>query len=57
MLLVLVMLYVRYAHLGLHIGVGVKGRTTCIWYFGCSFAYATTMRCAGFKLSFGIIVS
>ena len=51
----LVMPHVRHAHLGLHIGVSLKGTTTRIWSFGFGFACAITMRCAGFKLSFAII--
>ena len=47
--------HVRHAHLGLVIAVSLKGRTTCIWSFGCGFACATTMGCAGFKLKFGMI--
>ena len=42
--------------LGLHIKVTLEGRTTRIWYFGCGFACATTIGCAGFRLSFGIII-
>ena len=42
-LLPLVMPYVRYMHLGLYIGVNLKGRTTHIWSFGCSFACAIGM--------------
>ena len=49
-LLYLVMPQVRHAYLDLHIGVGLKGGTTCIWSFGCGFAYATTIRYTGFKL-------
>ena len=41
--------------LGLHIAVSSKGRTR-IWSFGCGFAYATTIRCAGFRLLFGTII-
>ena len=55
MLLPLVMPHVRHAHLGLHIAISLKVRTTRIWSFGCGFACATTMGCAGFKLPFGII--
>ena len=40
----------------LHIGVSLKGRTTSIWSFGCSFTCATIIECAGFELSFGIII-
>ena len=56
MLLPFFMLYVRHACLGLHIAVSLKGRTTCIWYFGCSFTCATAMGCTGFRLLFGIII-
>ena len=56
MLLPLVMLHVRYVHLDLHTALILKGRTTHIWSFGCVFACATTMGCAGFNLSFGIII-
>ena len=56
MLLPLVMLHIRHACLGQHIAVSLKGRTTHIRSFGCGFACATTMGCAGFKLLFGIII-
>ena len=56
MLLPFVMLHVRHAHLGLHIGVSLKGRTTRIWSFCCSFAYANTIGHAYFELLFGIII-
>ena len=49
-----IMPHVRYAHLGLYIGVILKVRATRIWSFGCGFTCATTIGCAGFKLSFGI---
>ena len=55
-LLPLVMPHVRHAHLGLYIAVILKGRTTCIWSFGCSFAFATAMGCSGFRLLFGTIL-
>ena len=55
-LLPLKVLHVRYAQLGLYIGVRLEGRTTRIWYFGCGLACATTMGCSGFKLSFGTII-
>ena len=55
-LLPLLIPHVRHAHFGLHIGVRLEGRTTCIWSFGCGFACATTIGCAGFDLSFGIII-
>ena len=56
MLLPFVMPHIRYTHLDLYIAVSFKGRTTHIWFFGCGFAYATAMACAGFRLSFGTIV-
>ena len=56
MLLSLTKPHVRYAHLGLYIAVSVKGRRPRIWSFGCGFACATTMGCAGFKLPFDIIL-
>ena len=56
MLLPLAMPYIRHAHLGLYIGISLKGRTTHIWYFSCSFACATTMGCAKFRLSFGTTI-
>ena len=46
----------RHKYLGLHIVVSLKGRTTCIWSFGCGFACATIMGCAGFRLLLGIII-
>ena len=49
--------HVRHARLGLHIAVSFKGTTTCIWSFGCGFACATAMGCAGFRLSFVIIIA
>ena len=56
-LLLVVKPHVRHAHLGLYIGVNLKGRTTLIWSFGCSFAFVTAMGCAWFILSsFGIII-
>ena len=55
-LLPLVISHVRHAHLGLHIAVSLKGRTNCIRFFGCGFAYVTTVGCAGFKLLFGITI-
>ena len=49
--------HIMHAHLGLHIAVSLKGRTTCIWSFGCSFACAAEMGCAGFRvLSATVIV-
>ena len=44
-LLPLVMPHVRHIRLGLHIVVSLKGRATCIWSFGCSFACATAIGC------------
>ena len=55
-LLPLVRPHIRHAHLGPHIMVSLKGRTTCIWSFGCGFACATAMGCAGFRLLFGTII-
>ena len=55
-LLPLIMPHVRHAHLSLHIVVSLKGRTSRIWSFGCGFTYATTMGCAGFSLSFSMII-
>ena len=55
-LLPLVMPHIRHTRLGLHIAVSLKGRTTRIWSLGCGFACATKMGCAGFNLSFGIII-
>ena len=55
-LLPLVRPYVRNARLGLHIAVSLKGRTTYIWSFGCSFACATVMGNAGFRLLFGTVI-
>ena len=55
-LLALVRPHVPHVHLGLRITVSSKGRTTSIWCFGCSFAYATAMGCAGLKLLFGTII-
>ena len=51
-LLLFVRLHVRHARLGLHIAVSLKGRTTRILSFGCGFACATAMGCAGFRLLF-----
>ena len=48
--------HVMYARLGLHIVVSLKGKTTHIWSFGCGFACATAMGCAGFKLLFGTAI-
>ena len=48
--------HLMHAHLGLHIAVNLKGRTTCIWSFGCGFACATAMGCAGFRLLSGTAI-
>ena len=48
--------HVRHVRLGLHIAVSLKGRTTCIWSFGCGFACATEMECAVFRLLFGTTI-
>ena len=56
MLLPLIRPHVRHAHLGLHITVSSKGKITRILSFGCSFACATTMGCAGFRLLFGTVI-
>ena len=56
MLLPLVRPHVRHEHLGLHIVVSLKGRTTHIWSFGCGFACATTMGCAGFRPSLSTVI-
>ena len=48
--------HVRHARLGLHIAISLKGRTAYIWSFGCGFACATTMGCAGFRLLFGTVI-
>ena len=55
-LLPLVRPHVRYVRLGLHIAVSLKGRKTRIWSFGCGFACATAMGCAGFRLLFGTVI-
>ena len=52
----LVMPHVGHTHLGLHIGVSLKCRTTHIWSFSCGFACATIIGHFGFKLSFGITI-
>ena len=52
----LVMPHVMHAHLGLHIAVSLKGKITCSWSFGCGFACATAMGCAGFRLLFGTAI-
>ena len=48
--------HVMHASLGLHIAVILKGITTRIWSFGCGFACATAMGCAGFRLLFGTAI-
>ena len=55
-ILPLVMPHVKHAHLSLHIEVSLKVRITCTWSFGCGFACATTMGCAGFSQSFCTII-
>ena len=55
-LLFFMMPYMRYAHLGLYIAVSLKGRTTHIWSFGCGFACATAIGCAGFRILFDTII-
>ena len=55
-LLPLVRPHIRHVHLGLHIVVSLKGRTTRIWSFGCDFACAPAMGYAGFRLLFGTII-
>ena len=56
MLLPLIILHLKHVHLGLQKAVSLKGRTTHICSFGCGFACATKMGCAGSELSFGIII-
>ena len=56
MVLPLVMPHIRHAHLGLYIGLSLKGRTSYIWSFGCGFVCATAMGCSEFKLSFGTTI-
>ena len=53
----LVRLHVRHVRLSLHIVISLKGRTTCIWSFSCSFDCATTMGCSRFRLLFGTIIA
>ena len=48
--------HVRHARLGLHIAISLKGRTTRIWSFGCSFACATAIGCARFRLLLDMII-
>ena len=45
-----------HAHLGLHIAVSLKGKTTHICSFSYGFVCATTMGYAGLELSFSIII-
>ena len=45
-----------HARLGIYIVVSLKGRTTRIWSFGCSFACAIAMGYVGFRLLFGTII-
>ena len=54
-LLPLVRLHVSHVRLDLYIVVSLKGRTTHIWSFGCGFACATEMGCAGLRLLFSIV--
>ena len=56
MLLPLIVLYVRHAHLGLPIWVRLEARTTRIWSFGFGFVFATAMGCSGLRLLFGLII-
>ena len=49
--------HVRHARLGLYIAVSLKVTTTRIWSFGCGFACAIAMGCAGFRLLFGLIIA
>ena len=44
-LLPLIMSHVRHAHLGLHTGVRLCGKTIFIWFFGCGFACASCKGC------------
>ena len=55
-LLPLVRPHIRHAHLCLHIAVSLKGKTTHIWSFGYSFAYATAIGCIGFRLLLDTII-
>ena len=55
-LLPLVKPHVRHARLGIHIAVSLKGRTSRISYFGCGFACATALGCAGFRLLFSTVI-
>ena len=48
--------HIMHVRLGLHIVVGLKCRITRIWSFGCGFAYATAMGCAGLRLLMDIII-
>ena len=56
MLLPFVRAHIRHTRLGLHIEVSLKGRTARIWSFGCGFACATELGCAGFRLLFGTVI-
>ena len=49
--------HIRHTCLGLHIAVSLKGRTTRMWSFGCSFACATAMGYAGFRLLMDTIIA
>ena len=55
-LLPLVIPHIRHAHLGLHIAVSLKDRTTHIWPFDCGFTCATKIEFSGLKLPFGIVI-
>ena len=57
LLLPLVRPHITHVRLGLYIAVSLKGRTTCIWSFGCGFNCVTTMGCAWFGLLFGTIIA
>ena len=47
---------VRYVHWGLCIAVNLKGGTTHIYSFHCSFSCNTAMGCVGFRLLFGTTI-
>ena len=55
-LLLLARPHMRHARWGLYIAVSLKSRTTRIWSFGCGFACATAMGCAGFRLLLGTTI-
>ena len=55
MLVPLIIPHIRHVNLCLYIAVSLQGKTTRILSFGCGFACDTTIGCAGFRLSFGII--